>query len=133
VEFFIGDEGVYFSELSPRPHDTGMVTLANTQNFSEFELHCRAILGLPIPEVSLERVGASAVVLADRESASAPSYNISLESLKKIGTDFRIFGKPNTRIYRRMAVGLANASVGSSTEQVREMAKHVADGIELIY
>src|SRR5678816_2574142 len=66
VEFFLTHNGVYFSELSPRPHDTGMVTLAGTQNFSEFELHARAILGLPIPEIKLERAGASAVVLANK-------------------------------------------------------------------
>src|SRR6202012_5723630 len=67
VEFFLADEGVYFSELSPRPHDTGMVTLAGTQNLSEFELHARAILGLPIAEITQERSGASAVILADKE------------------------------------------------------------------
>ena len=69
-EFFFSSlkkAGVYFSELSPRPHDTGMVTLAGTQNFSEFELHARAVLGLPIPEITLERVGASAVILAGTE------------------------------------------------------------------
>src|SRR4051812_29560448 len=67
VEFFLTANGVYFSELSPRPHDTGMVTLAGTQNLSEFELHARAILGLPIPEITLERAGASAVVLASTD------------------------------------------------------------------
>src|ERR1700751_1737734 len=66
-EFFLAAKGVYFSELSPRPHDTGMVTLAGTQNLSEFELHARAILGLPIPEITLERAGASAVILATEE------------------------------------------------------------------
>ena len=68
VEFFIGKEGVYFSELSPRPHDTGMVTLAGTQNFTEFELHARAILGIPVLDIPLDRNGASAVVLADKEN-----------------------------------------------------------------
>ncbi len=68
VEFFVADDGVYFSELSPRPHDTGMVTLANTQNFNEFELHLRAILGLPIAEITQERIGASAVILASKNS-----------------------------------------------------------------
>src|SRR5213075_601901 len=77
VEFFLANDGVYFSELSPRPHDTGMVTLAGTQNFSEFELHARAILGLPIPAITLERVGASAVILADKDG-TAPKY-IGLE------------------------------------------------------
>jgi phosphoribosylglycinamide formyltransferase 2 len=63
VEFFLSDKGVYFSELSPRPHDTGMVTLAGTQNLTEFDLHARAILGLPIPVIALEKAGASAVPL----------------------------------------------------------------------
>ena len=66
--FFLAKDGVYFSELSPRPHDTGMVTLALTQNLSEFELHARAVLGLPIPEITLEHAGASAVILAPDES-----------------------------------------------------------------
>ena len=73
VEFFLTDKGVYFSELSPRPHDTGMVTLAGTQNMSEFELHAKAILGLPIPEITLERNGASAVILASSEGKN-PTY-----------------------------------------------------------
>jgi phosphoribosylglycinamide formyltransferase 2 len=64
VEFFVGKNGVYFSELSPRPHDTGMVTLANTQNYSEFELHARAILEIPVDEIKLLKNGASAVVLS---------------------------------------------------------------------
>jgi phosphoribosylglycinamide formyltransferase 2 len=71
VEFFIAKDGVYFSELSPRPHDTGMVTLAGTQNLSEFELHARAVLGLPIPAVTLERTGASAVILAMEEGVES--------------------------------------------------------------
>ena len=75
VEFFLGEDGVYFSELSPRPHDTGMVTLAQTQNFNEFELHVRAVLGLPIPEIELLRAGVSAVVLARRRSPNAPRYH----------------------------------------------------------
>lgn len=70
VEFFLTNEGVYFSELSPRPHDTGMVTLAGTQNFNEFELHLRAILSLPIFEITLEKAGASAVILAAENSAN---------------------------------------------------------------
>ena len=73
VEFFLTDEGVYFSELSPRPHDTGMVTLAGTQNFNEFELHLRAILGLPIAEITLEKAGASAVILAS-ENSENPTF-----------------------------------------------------------
>ena len=75
VEFFIGKDGVYFSELSPRPHDTGMVTLAGTQNFTEFELHARAILGIPVMDIPLVRNGASAVVLADKEGAKFPIFS----------------------------------------------------------
>jgi phosphoribosylglycinamide formyltransferase 2 len=107
VEFFIGKNGVYFSELSPRPHDTGMVTLCGTQNFSEFELHARAILGIPIMEIPLIRNGASAVVLADKESSEFPIISGLKEAAKYKNTDFKIFGKPTTRKYRRMAVALA--------------------------
>src|SRR6476620_5996365 len=92
VEFFLTDEGVYFSELSPRPHDTGMVTLAGTQNFNEFELHLRAIMGLPIAEIVLERAGASVVILASQDSTNPTFTGIEkVAALPK--TDFRIFGK----------------------------------------
>lgn len=125
VEFFLADDGVYFSELSPRPHDTGMVTLAGTQNFNEFELHLRAILSLPIFEIKLEKAGASAVILAS-ENSSNPSY----EGIEKIAglakTDFRIFGKPTTRPYRRMAVALTNDSLDTPIEEVIERAKNAA-------
>ncbi len=107
VEFFIGKNGVYFSELSPRPHDTGMVTLAGTQNFSEFELHARAILGIPIISIPLIQNGASAVVLAQYENKNYPIISGLKEAAKFKNTDFKIFGKPNTRKYRRMAVTLA--------------------------
>lgn len=126
VEFFIAPDGVYFSELSPRPHDTGMVTLAGSQNFSEFELHARAVLGLPIPEVVLERAAASAVILASDESATRPIYT-GLEAAAAVkGSDLRIFGKPTTRKYRRMGVALASGPVGSDIGQLRERAMHVA-------
>ena len=125
VEFFLTDEGVYFSELSPRPHDTGMVTLAGTQNFNEFELHLRAILSLPIAEITLERNGASAVILASKEGTN-PTY----EGIDKIAmlpkTDFRIFGKPTTRPYRRMGVTLNYDSVGTPIENIVEKAKSAA-------
>src|SRR6202012_1468072 len=98
VEFFLTDEGVYFSELSPRPHDTGMVTLAGKQNLNEFELHARAILGLPIPAVTLERAGVSAVVLAT-ENGVSPQFSGVEEVLKEPQTDIRIFNKPTTRPY----------------------------------
>ncbi len=131
VEFFLTSDGVYFSELSPRPHDTGMVTLAGSQNFSEFELHARAILGLSIPEITLERVAASAVVLATDENAAHPTY-IGLEAAAAIPkTDFRIFGKPTTRKHRRMAVGLAYDAVGTDTSKVRKTALDVANCIKV--
>jgi len=130
VEFFIGDDGVYFSELSPRPHDTGMVTLANTQNFNEFELHLRAVIGLPIPKITLERVGASAVILADGNS-DAPSYK-GLEHLANAtNTDFRIFGKPTSRPYRRMGVVVTYDAVGNDVSVVTQKAKELAKKVEV--
>ncbi|TNF24128.1 MAG: formate-dependent phosphoribosylglycinamide formyltransferase [Bacteroidetes bacterium] len=131
VEFFISGDTVWFSELSPRPHDTGMVTLAGSQNFTEFELHARAILGLPIPEITLERVAASAVVLADTASEEYPNIS-GLENASRIPqTDFRVFGKPSTRKYRRMAVALAYQPLGGSTDAVRKVAKEAADLIQV--
>ena len=129
VEFFIGKNGVYFSELSPRPHDTGMVTLGGTQNFSEFELHARAILGIPIMEIPLIRNGASAVVLADKESSEFPIISGLKEAAKYKNTDFKIFGKPTTRKYRRMAVALAYGN--EETPILIEKAKKVASKIKI--
>jgi phosphoribosylglycinamide formyltransferase 2 len=129
VEFFIGKNGVYFSELSPRPHDTGMVTLCGTQNFSEFELHARAILGIPIFEIPLIRNGASAVVLADKESSEFPIISGLKEAAKYKNTDFKIFGKPTTRKYRRMAVALAYGN--DETAILIEKAKKVASKIKI--
>ena len=131
VEFFLTDDGVYFSELSPRPHDTGMVTLAGTQNFNEFELHLRAILSLPIHEITLEKIGASAVILAS-ENSENPIYS----GLEKIAclpkTDFRIFGKPTSRPYRRMGVVLVNDSLNSNVEEIVEKAKKTVCLIKVI-
>ncbi|WP_035677234.1 formate-dependent phosphoribosylglycinamide formyltransferase [Flavobacterium limnosediminis] len=125
VEFFLTDEGVYFSELSPRPHDTGMVTLAGTQNFNEFELHLRAILSLPIAEITLEKVGASAVILAS-ENSDNPTYT-GIEKVAGLSkTDFRIFGKPTSRPYRRMGVILSNDTMDTPVEEVVERAKKTA-------
>ena len=121
VEFFLANDGVYFSELSPRPHDTGMVTLAGTQNLSEFELHARAVLGLPIPAITLLKIGASAVVLADKEGLS-PRYEGVAEAIQNPQTDIRIFGKPSTRPYRRMAVTLAYDAIGGDIEVVKQIA-----------
>ena len=130
VEFFLTDEGVYFSELSPRPHDTGMVTLAGTQNFNEFELHLRAILSLPIFEIKLEKAGASAVILASENSLN-PMYDgiEKIASLPK--TDFRIFGKPTSRPYRRMGVSLVSDDLKTPIEEIVELAKEAAKLIKV--
>lgn len=125
VEFFLADDGVYFSELSPRPHDTGMVTLAGTQNFNEFELHLRAILSLPIAEITLEKAGASAVILASGHSDQPAFDGIDkIAALPK--TDFRLFGKPSSRPYRRMGVALVNAPLGTEITQVVTEAQKAA-------
>ncbi len=132
VEFFLARDAVYFSELSPRPHDTGMVTLAGTTNLSEFELHLRAILGLPIPEISLIHAGASAVILADAESVNEPQYIGVEDALAMQRVDVRIFGKPSTRKYRRMGVALAYGSVSTSTDELRSRANDAASKIKVI-
>jgi phosphoribosylglycinamide formyltransferase 2 len=129
VEFFIGKEGVYFSELSPRPHDTGMVTLAGTQNFTEFELHARAILGIPVLNIPLVRNGASAVVLSQKENRNWPNFTGLEDAAKFKNTDFTIFGKPTTRPYRRMAVALAYGTENCS--KLVEKAKEVASKIKM--
>jgi phosphoribosylglycinamide formyltransferase 2 len=131
VEFFLTDNGVYFSELSPRPHDTGMVTLVGTQNLSEFELHARAILGLPIPEIKLEKAGASAVVLAN---ATLEHFTITgvEKALEQKNTDVRIFGKPTTRPYRRMAVALVYDAIGTDMDELRKKVKEMADLIDVV-
>jgi phosphoribosylglycinamide formyltransferase 2 len=129
VEFFIGKNGVYFSELSPRPHDTGMVTLAGTQNFTEFELHARAILGIPVLDIPLITNGASAVILADKENSNWPTFTGLDEAANFKNTDFKIFGKPTTRKYRRMAVALAYGS--ETTTELVEKAKEVATKIKV--
>lgn len=132
VEFFLShDKGVYFSELSPRPHDTGMVTLAGTQNLNEFELHCRAVLGLPIPEISLERMGASAVILSPIAKNCAPQYRGMEDALREIRTYLRIFGKPFTRVNRRMGVALCYAPLGSDLDALRDKCKAVAAKVEV--
>ena len=132
VEFFLADDGVYFSELSPRPHDTGMVTLAGTQNFNEFELHLRAILSLPIFEIKLEKTGASAVILA-AENSQNPTYS-GIENIAALPkTDFRIFGKPTSRPYRRMGVALTNDALETPIEEVVERAKDAAKLVTVSY
>ena len=98
-----------------------MVTLAGTQNLSEFELHARAVLGLPIPGIELLRVGASAVILADKTGTN-PSFDGVSEALEQPGSDIRIFGKPTTRPYRRMGVALMSGESDSDVELVRQQA-----------
>jgi phosphoribosylglycinamide formyltransferase 2 len=128
VEFFVTKKGVIFSELSPRPHDTGMVTMIS-QDLTEFDLHLRAILGLPIPEILYSGPSASAVILADRE-ATEFSFTGVQEALKVKGTDLRLFGKPTTRKHRRMGVALAR---GKSTEEARKKAKTCAGKVKIKY
>jgi phosphoribosylglycinamide formyltransferase 2 len=132
VEFFLTRKGVYFSELSPRPHDTGMVTLAGTQNFSEFELHARAVLGIPIPEIRLEKAGASAVLLA--HSKSDLYYFTGIETALNIkGSGIRLFGKPAARPYRRMGVVLFSDLIGTPEDILRDRAKSIAGSIQIGY
>ena len=129
VEFFLTKQGeVIFSELSPRPHDTGMVTLGHTTNLSEFELHFRAVMGLPIAGIHLEHAGASAVVLSPVESDKPLDYNLA-EALKQDHTRIRIFGKPEAHVGRRMGVVLCYGDVADGTDALREKAKAAAKTI----
>jgi phosphoribosylglycinamide formyltransferase 2 len=107
VEFFVDKKGkVIFSELSPRPHDTGMVTMY-TQNHSQFDLHARALLGLPLPEIKLNRSGASHVILAEKNATGNYLIEGTEKALEDQSVDFRIFGKPTLKSYRRMGIVLA--------------------------
>lgn len=128
VEFFVAGKDVYFSELSPRPHDTGMVTLIS-QNLSEFELHLRAVMGLPIPEISYWGASASAVILADK---AAQEYQVTGvdDALKVKSAEVRLFGKPDTRPYRRMGVALAR---GKNVTEARRKARTAAARVRLKY
>ena len=105
VEFFIVGDNAIFSELSPRPHDTGMVTMY-TQNLNEFELHVRAIIGLPIPNIELIRPGASYAILAEAHMPIEKEYIIEgvKDVLAEQNLEIRIFGKPTVRPFRRMGV-----------------------------
>ncbi|WP_435416994.1 formate-dependent phosphoribosylglycinamide formyltransferase [Parerythrobacter aurantius] len=127
VEFFVKGEEVIFSELSPRPHDTGMVT-SLSQNLSEFDLHARAIMGLHVPAEIRARPAASAVILADRESETV-SYSGLAEAMAE-GADVRIFGKPTTRPWRRMGVALAT---GPDTDSARQAAVSAASKVRMRY
>nr|WP_298899275.1 formate-dependent phosphoribosylglycinamide formyltransferase [uncultured Altererythrobacter sp.] len=130
VEFFIKGEDVIFSELSPRPHDTGMVTLVS-QDLTEFDLHARAIMGLPVPENVIARPSASAVILADRDSENFTFDGV--HDALKIGNgncDVRLFGKPVTRPYRRMGVALARAD---TSDDARALARQSANAVRIAY
>ena len=124
VEFFFTKDEVIFSELSPRPHDTGMVTLIS-QNINEFELHLRAILGLPIPKIELFAPSASAVILAQEHSKQINFANLA-QALTAADTDIKLFGKPDSRPYRRMGVALAK---GETVSDARAKATTAANTV----
>jgi phosphoribosylglycinamide formyltransferase 2 len=126
VEFFITKNETIFSELSPRPHDTGMVTLIS-QNLNEFELHLRAILGLPIPKIDQFGPSASAVILAQDHSDSI-SYHGVADALIEPDVDLRLFGKPDSRPYRRMGVALAKAQ---TIAEARAKATRAANTVKI--
>lgn len=126
VEFFYTTDGeVIFSELSPRPHDTGMVTLAHTTNINEFELHFRAAMGFPIPSIHTEHAGCSAVILSPISSNIPLKYNLE-EAYKEDKTYIRIFGKPTATIGRRMGVALCYDDVSADINNLRKRTKEVA-------
>lgn len=131
VEFFVSESrGVIFSELSPRPHDTGMVTMAGTQNLTEFELHCRAVLGLPIPEITLERQGASSVILSEVET-ECPEYEGMEQVCTATQTYLRIFGKPVAHVGRRMGVVVCWNDVNASQDELRDKCKQLAAQVKV--
>ena len=126
VELFIKGEEVIFSELSPRPHDTGMVTMIS-QNLSQFALHARAILGLPIPNIRQYGPSASHVIMGNGSSKS-PSFGNLESALKEDDTDLRLFGKPEVKGERRLGVCL---SLGASIDEAREKAEKAANSVEV--
>ncbi|RED16448.1 formate-dependent phosphoribosylglycinamide formyltransferase [Parasphingopyxis lamellibrachiae] len=134
VEFFVKGDTVIFSELSPRPHDTGMVTLVS-QDLNEFDLHARAILGLPVPPIATKGASASAVILADREAEDFAIEGVE-DALGKGGDgchiDVRLFGKPVTRPWRRMGVALARLDDGT-VEEACAVAVEAAAHINIVY
>ena len=131
VEFFVSSEGVYFSELSPRPHDTGMVTLAGTQNLNEFELHARAILGWPIPEITLNRTGANAVILSPISEEITPSYSGMEKVTAESFSDLRIFGKPSCRRGRRMGIVFTYGPLQADMTSLRRKAARLASKVKI--
>lgn len=132
VEFFISNtDGVYFSELSPRPHDTGMVTLSGCQNLSEFELHCRAVLGLPIPSIQQLKIGTSAVILSEVETEK-PDYTGVEEVCAAENTYLRIFGKPAAHVGRRMGVVVCYDEPNGDLNALREKCKGLAAKVKVV-
>lgn len=125
VEFFVAQEQVWFSEVSPRPHDTGMVTMIS-QIQSEFELHARALLGLPV-NTQLRQPGASSVIYGGVQAGAVTIANVAL-AIAEEGTDIRLFGKPESFVKRRMGVALASAE---STEQALVKAKRVSAAVTI--
>ena len=129
VEFFVTADEVIFSELSPRPHDTGMVTLIS-QELSEFALHVRAILGLPIPVIRQVGPSASCAVLIDADTTNLRWHNVA-DVLRAPDTALRLFGKPEVRGHRRMGVTLARgATIESARATARDMAAALVAGAE---
>lgn len=126
VELFIKDDEVIFSEVSPRPHDTGMVTMIS-QDLSQFALHARAILGLPVPDIHFYGPSASSVILVSGESQQ-PVFNNVAEALKLSETQLRLFGKPEVQGQRRMGVALAR---GKDIKQAKQKAISVSDNISI--
>lgn len=126
VELFVKGDDVWFSEVSPRPHDTGLVTLIS-QGLSEFALHARAILGLPVPDIRQYGASASAVILSEGESTSV-SYSGLAEALDEPDTELRLFGKPGVSGRRRMGVGLA---IGADIPEARKKACAVANRVQV--
>jgi phosphoribosylglycinamide formyltransferase 2 len=126
VELFVKGDQVWFSEVSPRPHDTGLVTLC-TQNQSEFELHARAILGLPV-DTRLRNPGASAVIYGGVDAKGLVFEGVD-EALALPDTDLRLFGKPESFVKRRMGVALARSTDGS-TDSARVTAKLAASKVK---
>lgn len=129
VEFFLTKQGeVIFSELSPRPHDTGMVTLSHCTNLNEFELHFRAVMGLDIPAIHLEHNGASAVVLSPVESHEPLDYNLD-DVCAADRARVRIFGKPEAHVGRRMGVVVCYDDLGADLGALRSKAKQLAQTV----
>lgn len=127
VEFFVKEGDVLFSELSPRPHDTGLATLGS-QRLSQFDLHLRAILGLPVPEVTVERPGASTAIVVD-EPLDRPAFAGADEALAIPETDLRLFGKPEAYAGRRMGVAVATAA---DSDTARDRATEAADRVDVV-